>query len=224
MKSSRGTRRFAAVRRGRLGSDTLNPAWAILPVISLGLLSWAVFLLVAVRTGARRYRIVTAVYLAVAVVAGALVAAKPAGHSWVNDAAGFLFILLAGGGAVHVLASRSDYTRLMSDPRLLAAEQRADLRARALAMVRDDPRRALELGVGRPDVEGAFDAGLVDCNHAGVKALERLPGIGPALAARIIDLRGASGFRSLEDLDLVLDLDEPTLARLREVAVFIPDS
>jgi hypothetical protein len=210
------------MRRGRLGSGTLSPAWAIVPVISLGMLSWAVFLLVAVRTGARRYRIVTAVYLALAVLAGVLLSAAPSGHGPLNDAAGFLLILLAGGGAVHLLASRSDYARLMSDPRLLAAEQRADLRAQALAMVRDDPRRALELGVGRPDVEGAFDAGLVDCNHASVTALERLPGIGPDLAARIVDLRGSSGFASLEDLDLALDLDEATLAQLREVAVFIP--
>jgi len=179
---------------------------------------------VAVRTGARRYRTIAAAYLAVAAAAAVLLAAAPAGNSWLNTAGGFLLILLAGGGAVHVLAIRSDYSRLRSDPRLLAAEQRADMRERALAMVLEHPRRALELGVGRPDVKGAYDAGLVDCNHASVTALERLPGIGPELAARIVDLRGASGFRSLEDLDLALDLDEATLAQLRPVAVFIPNS
>ena len=41
----------------------LPVAWAIVPVISLGILSWAPFLYASVRTHARKYRILTGLYL-----------------------------------------------------------------------------------------------------------------------------------------------------------------
>jgi DNA uptake protein ComE-like DNA-binding protein len=205
--------------------ETLNSAWAVLPVASLGLLSWGPFLYIAVKTGSARYRLISATYLAVAMVAAVLLALQPSGDGGMTVLAGMLLILLGGGGAVHVLASRRDYARAMlaaEDPRRLSAERRADERARALAIVARSPRRALELGVGRPDVEEAFDGGLVDVNHASATAIASLPGIDAALAAQIVDLRGATGFISLHDLDLVLDLDEATLQQLRELVVFIP--
>ncbi len=69
----------------------------------------------------------------------------------------------------------------------------------------------------------SFDAALIDVNSAPVEVLGRLPGVDEALAQRIAAARDdLGGFSSLEDLDVVLDLPEPTLARLRDVAVFVP--
>jgi competence ComEA-like helix-hairpin-helix protein len=59
--------------------------------------------------------------------------------------------------------------------------------------------------------------GLVDVNRAGPDALQALPGIGPALAARIIAHRDSAGpFRSPEDLLAVRGIGPATLERLRD--------
>ncbi len=205
----------------------LPVVWAIVPVISLGVLSWAPFLYASVRTHARRYRVLTGLYLALSIVAAVLVAVSSGhGHSALNDLAGLMLILLAGAGCAHTLSIRSDFGRqlaLADDPRLFVAERRVQTRERALAIVRSDPKRAIALGVGRPDVPGSFDGGLVDVNHVGAEVLGTLPGIDAEKAKRILELRmNGPGFESAADLDMVLDLDPGTLAELGERAVFLP--
>lgn len=68
-------------------------------------------------------------------------------------------------------------------------------------------------------------AGLVDLNLNSAPAfvIESVSGIDAPTAARIVQAREQIGgqFASLEDLDLVLDLTEETLAKLRDVAVFV---
>jgi competence ComEA-like helix-hairpin-helix protein len=60
-------------------------------------------------------------------------------------------------------------------------------------------------------------SGKLDLNKATPAELEALPGIGPALAARIIAQRkAAGGFRSVEDLLAVRGIGEKTLARFRQ--------
>lgn len=57
--------------------------------------------------------------------------------------------------------------------------------------------------------------GPVDLNRADRTALERLPGIGPALADRILEARGRDGpFRAVEDLLTVPGIGPVTLRRL----------
>ena len=56
------------------------------------------------------------------------------------------------------------------------------------------------------------DARQVDVNTADASQLERLPGVGPALARRIVEDRQARGaFRSLEDLSRVRGIGSKTL-------------
>jgi competence ComEA-like helix-hairpin-helix protein len=56
----------------------------------------------------------------------------------------------------------------------------------------------------------------INVNTAGPAELELLPGIGPALAQRIVDDRAAHGpFRSVNDLDRVKGIGPRTLERLR---------
>jgi competence protein ComEA len=64
---------------------------------------------------------------------------------------------------------------------------------------------------------GAGAGGRVDINRAAAADLEALPGIGPALAARIVAHRDANGpFGGPEDLLAVSGIGEKTLARFQD--------
>ncbi|GAA1675510.1 hypothetical protein GCM10010977_21580 [Citricoccus zhacaiensis] len=79
-------------------------------------------------------------------------------------------------------------------------------------------------GAGVPLSEGGANggsggtpeaAGAVNLNTADVTALEQLPGIGPALAGRIVEHRDQVGpFGSLEDLDAVSGIGPAMMERL----------
>lgn len=73
----------------------------------------------------------------------------------------------------------------------------------------------------RPTKPGPGGAGttLVDLNRASPAALEALPGIGPALARRIVDTRAQRPFSSVEDLERVPGIGPATVARLRPLVV-----
>lgn len=61
-------------------------------------------------------------------------------------------------------------------------------------------------------------AGLVNINTADAAALETLPGIGPALAQRILDFRQASGrFEQIEDLMEVSGIGPGIFDQIREL-------
>jgi len=70
----------------------------------------------------------------------------------------------------------------------------------------------------------ADDAPPLDVNLATAADFERLPGVGPALAARIVDVRAREGpFGSVDDLRRVRGVGHATLERLRpRLAVSTP--
>jgi len=58
--------------------------------------------------------------------------------------------------------------------------------------------------------------GVVNVNTASAAELERLPGIGPSLAGRIVEHRTKNGaFKKAEDLMLVRGIGEKSFERLR---------
>ena len=60
----------------------------------------------------------------------------------------------------------------------------------------------------------------VDVNHAGAEELERLPGIGPTTAQRILEYRAAHGpFRNAEELLNVPGIGPKTLEAIREYLI-----
>src|SRR5262245_43389442 len=76
------------------------------------------------------------------------------------------------------------------------------------AIARHDPARGRR---ARGD-----DSTPLDVNLASVAELERLPGVGPALAARIVEARARDGpFGSVDDLRRVRGVGGATLERLR---------
>jgi competence protein ComEA len=63
------------------------------------------------------------------------------------------------------------------------------------------------------EAAGKTSTGLVSLNRAGDKELEELPGVGPALAGRIIAWREANGgFKSVQDLLKVSGIGESLLS------------
>lgn len=62
-------------------------------------------------------------------------------------------------------------------------------------------------------------AGLVDLNRAPTEALEHLPGVGRAIAGRIVDARP---FASVDDLARVRGLRGTRLARVRTLVTVTP--
>ena len=104
-----------------------------------------------------------------------------------------------------------------------SAQSKLAERDQARRLARERPALAVEMGIGRPDVPGAHDAGLIDINHAGRAALMRLPGLDGELADRVIDAHErVHGFASVEDLGATLDLDGDLVEDLRDRVVFLP--
>lgn len=67
-----------------------------------------------------------------------------------------------------------------------------------------------------PPEPAASLARVININTATAAELELLPGIGPALAARIVEYRGRQGrFRSVDELDHVSGIGPRTLEKIR---------
>lgn len=76
---------------------------------------------------------------------------------------------------------------------------------------------ALDPGAKTDEMSGAGD-GLIDINRADIDELQKLPGVGPVLAGRIVAHRESVGrFETIEDLLEVAGIGETRLASIREL-------
>ena len=194
-------------------------------LLPIGFGSWAP-IYAGVRARVRAWIVLGAVWSAVAIAGWiASTTGTQNGHHRYSAVAGLLLMLAWAGGAATSFVIRPEYERRMQSPLLGASEQaqrRLRERKEAQQLAREDPKLAREMGVGRPDVAGAADAGLVDVNNATAAALTTLPGIDDALATRIVETRSQlGGFSSVEDLGIALDLSGDVVEDLRDRVVFL---
>jgi DNA uptake protein ComE-like DNA-binding protein len=203
--------------------------WCVLcPLISFGWLTWVGFVYAGARARVNSwfgYAIAYGVLSGVAI--GLLTAAGNDTRGAMHSAAIAMSLGMMLGGTVHGLGIRGRYEARIaqiSDTTLEAAERRLSAQRLARRLVLDQPERARQLGVGRPDLLGSFNAGLVDLNSAPAFVIESVSGVDAQTAARIIRTREQlkGQFSSLDDMDLVLDLPEDIVAKLRDVAIFVP--
>ncbi len=198
--------------------ETRWAGWSLLP---LGLGAWA-----PIYAGVRARKplwTVIGVLLTIIAIAGWVIAGASHGNSAL---AGGLIIGSWVGAVATSYTIRPAYARAMASgwgDALESAQSKLAERDQARRLVRERPALALEMGIGRPDLAGAHDAGLIDVNHVNRSALTKLPGIDPGLAEKIIDARQrVNGFASVEDLGATLDLDGDLIEGLRDRAVFVP--
>lgn len=192
-----------------------------LSVIPMGLGAWApAYAGVKARN---RLWLALGIMWSVIVAAGWIAAGSTNGDSGL---AGGLIILGWVGAIATSLSIRPAYARQLGssfDTALLRAQARLAEQQKARRLCQENPRLAREIGVGRPDVPGSQDAGLIDINSAPAAVIGGLPGIDDALATRIVEVRAeVHGFSSLEDLGTTLDLAGDLVEGLREQAVFLP--
>ena len=80
--------------------------------------------------------------------------------------------------------------------------------------------RAVAMELPRRSDRRASDRSPLDLNRASIRELESLPGIGPTIAGRILELRTSIGrFRRLEELRRVRGIGAATLEKLRPLVV-----
>jgi Helix-hairpin-helix motif len=206
---------------GRRPATGTRRWWQWVSLLPLGIGAWAP-IYAGVRARAKTWIVLGSAWSAIA-LAGWIGAATAHKSSAV---AGLLLIIGWVGGAATSFVIGNDYDQRMGSPLLGAteqAEQRLADRRRAMALARTNPALALEAGVGRPELPGAVDLGLVDVNNASVAGLMTLPGIDADLATRIAEVRAqAGGFSTLEDLGATLDLDGDLVESLRGHVVCLP--
>jgi hypothetical protein len=195
--------------------------WAWWSVAPLGLGAWA-----PAYAGARARRAswwALGLLWSLITLAGWILAVSSDGKSGIG---GGLIILGWVGAVASSFTIRPAYDRLVASPftaALSGGEQRLAERRQARELARDNPKLALEIGVGRPDLPGSRDAGLIDVNNAPAAMLERLPGVDHQLAATIDETRRrVGGFSSLEDFGATCDLDGDLVEDIRERTVFLP--
>lgn len=208
--------------------QVLRSWWVLLTLLPFGWLNWSAFLYTGLRARRPLWIMFAAVYFAAAATSATLISVdlERETDSWLTSAGTGIGLAVWGATFAHALSIRRTYLGRMDaleDPRLDRAEHELRLREVALELVRENPRRARDLGVGRPSLNGAFHGGLVDLNHASVDEIARLPGIDAELAMRAVTLRGEiGGFDSVLDFAHLLDVEPELADGLQDRAIVLP--
>ncbi|UCF78714.1 MAG: helix-hairpin-helix domain-containing protein [Candidatus Eiseniibacteriota bacterium] len=126
-----------------------------------------------------------------------------------------LAVCLIGGGLFQMASSLFELPAALTPP--ISQETASDDSLAAEAQWDSPPEEQQE-------TRASHDAsGRLDLNTATAAELEALPGIGTALAARILEERARSGqFRSVEDLLAVRGIGRKTLDKFRDWVCVLP--
>jgi hypothetical protein len=211
-------------RRRRFGPIV----WALLPLLTWGLLAPLPFVHAAVRLRTVGLWLVAAFYVIVWVVVGpaGLLAQQPD----VNEAvAGLSQLGLVIAATTHAFLLRERVfpppapPTIASDPAVAAALAARQRREQARAIANGDPALARELSIGRPDLPREFDdGGLVDVNHVPAPVLVDRLGLSVPEAGRVVEARGhLGGFSSPAELAVYAELPEATVEAVRDRLLFL---
>jgi Helix-hairpin-helix motif len=212
---------------GRRPGTRATYLWALTPLITVGLATWAVFLYAAIRRRSWWLGGASAAYAVLLAVSLATTSENSASAGEAISATALLACMV--GGCAHAFAIRGRVFGLEPTPtgdRLHEAEhealRRRKLREEAREVASRDPALARELGIGRPDLRRDYDdGGLVDVNHAPAAVLASLPGMTPELAAKAVELRGSRGaFVSADDLSIALGMPSDWVTALADMTVY----
>jgi DNA uptake protein ComE-like DNA-binding protein len=219
---------------GSGGSRLRQVLLSLVPIVSLGFLSFVPFLYIALTRRRRQDWLVCAGYAAVVIVTVILVGAAPP-TGWANALGGFLILLLMGVGAVHSFvalrpggpaqaarARRAGSGQPDQHAVLQAAKDRMRQRAEARKLAGDNPVLARDLKIGRPDLERSYDdGGLVDVNHVGADILVRYLDLSPGEAEAVIAARGELGrFSSCPEVLAYANLPPDRLDGVSDLMIF----
>ncbi len=93
-----------------------------------------------------------------------------------------------------------------------------------LALLGGPPATAAQQGAGEaPPAKAAPATAIVNLNTATVTQLDALPGIGPKVAARIVEYRQKNGaFKKIEELMNVKGIGEKNFLRLKPYITVTP--
>jgi hypothetical protein len=203
--------------------------WALLPLLSWGLLAPVPFVHAAVRLRTVGLWLVAGFYVIVWVVV-----VGPAGvlaqNPEVNDAvAGFSQLGLVVATTTHAFFLRERVfpppapLAIASDPAVAAALAARQRREQARAVAKGDPALARELSIGRPELPREFDdGGLVDVNHLPAPVFVDRLGLSASEAGRVVEARDhLGGFSSPAELAVYAELPETTVEAVRDRLLFL---
>src|SRR4051812_8539243 len=108
---------FLTKPRGSL--EWLETWWIVVPLLSLGWLAFAPFILIAARTRHRRWAWFGAAWLLAGVVEVPFLLAPGGPGDWTGKAAAFLSLAIAFGATAHLAFLRREYLRRLAVRRQL---------------------------------------------------------------------------------------------------------
>ena len=209
-------------RRPRFGSIL----WALLPLLTWGLLAPVPFVHAAIRLRTVGMWAVAAAYvIAWAVVGPAGILVQDPDLDEAVAAFSQLGLVVAATANAFVLRGRVFPPRGAGDPAVAAALAARERREQARAITTSDPGLARELRIGRPDLPRAFDdGGLVDVNHVPAPVLVDRLGLSQEEARRVVEARERLGrFGSPAELEVYAELPDATVEAVRDRLLFLGD-
>lgn len=215
---------MAITKRGT-GWELLQSAWVLVPLGSMGMLAWAAFLYAGIRARHRPWIVAAVVYLAAFV--GGL--AMP-DSNW----AGALVLGIWFVSTVQAFIARPEFL-IRLDAEMSTDAARSSPPPRTGRVVPVDatytpltPPAAPKPPAPQPPAPRVpapppAPAAPIDLNAAPEAAIAALPGIGPILARRAVEVREPrGGFASVDDFADALDLKPHVLERIRPLAFTTP--